>query len=40
MTGTQLLAFVILPLALAAAGWCVVLVNERLSARHRLHPGE
>jgi hypothetical protein len=29
MTGTQLYAFVILPIAVAALGWIVVLLNER-----------
>ncbi|MDR6633117.1 hypothetical protein J2X72_001910 [Phyllobacterium sp. 1468] len=33
MNGIQLFAFVILPLALAAGGWPVVLLNERHNRR-------
>jgi hypothetical protein len=29
MTATQLYAFVILPIVIAALGWAVVLLNER-----------
>lgn len=39
MNAYELFAFVILPIALAAAGWAVVLVHERV-ARHHLKPGE
>lgn len=31
MTGTQLFAFVILPIVVAALGWAAVLINERWS---------
>lgn len=40
MTGTQILAFVVLPIALAGAGWVVVLLSERLSRHHAIRPGE
>ncbi len=34
MTGTQLFAFVILPLVVAALGWIVALAAERRSHNH------
>ena len=35
MTGTQLFAFVILPIAIAALGWDAALLHDRLTRRHR-----
>jgi hypothetical protein len=41
MTGYELLAFVVLPIALAGFGWVIVLVNERYTRQHNHpHPGE
>jgi hypothetical protein len=33
MTGTQLFAFVILPIGIGAAAWAIVLLNERWQNR-------
>ena len=40
MTGMEIFFYVALPVALVAAGWVAVRLNERHDHSHRLHPGE
>ncbi len=40
MTGIQLFAFVILPLAIAAGGASLAYFYGRRDDKHHLHPGE